>query len=78
MVWLNYSDNLPTLVYVLSYRESFRSFENNESYCEWNINKLRAALCLIMHHKTFLTFVTAGKFATAVQKYCWPLNTKCN
>ena len=22
--------------------------------------------------------LTAGKFATAVQKYCWRLNTKCN
>ena len=24
------------------------------------------------------SFLTAGKFATAVQKYCWRLNTKCN
>ena len=21
---------------------------------------------------------TAGKFASTVQKYCWPLNTKCS
>ena len=24
------------------------------------------------------TAAGAGKFATAVQKYCWRLNTKCN
>ena len=30
--------------------------------------------------KTFtnIQYVAARKFATAVQKYCWRLNTKCN
>ena len=28
--------------------------------------------------KCMYLFLTAGKFVTAVQKYCWRLNTKCN
>ena len=40
--------------------------------------RTKMSLIVVQISECYTLYRTAGKFATAVQKYCWRLNTKCN